>query len=247
LCAFGTSGPASIARAGTAGAAVGAAVLVRPAHALLIPIFIAAMLARDGRRGARAAFAFGGTATAGLAIYLAWNSHQFGNPLDFGYPDSASGKRINAFTTPLLVGLAGFLLSPGKSVFVHAPLVLAATPAVPRLARADRGLALLAIAAPLTYLVFYARYAQWEGGYCVGPRYLLPVLPFLLLALATARVEAGAAAGRGFLALTLAGAFVQCIGLATSFLEDQFANGYYDQHFAADSAHRCSKSGRAAP
>jgi hypothetical protein len=232
LCAFGNVGPVTVRRAALAGALVGACLLVRPAHALVIPIFVGSILVRDGRRSAAAGLALGCTAAIGVAIYLAWNTVQFGNPFDFGYPELADGgKRINGFTTPLLVGLAGFLISPGKSVFVHAPLLLAAIPAVPRLMRADRGLALLAIAAPLTYLFFYARYTQWEGGYCVGPRYLVPVLPFLLLAPAFSLASASSGIRRGFVLLTIAGAIVQSIGLATSFLEDQFANGYYDEHF----------------
>jgi len=232
LCAFGGNGPAASARAALAGASIGACVLVRPAHALMIPLFVAAVLVRDGRRAAVPALVLGGTAAIGPTIYLAWNAFQFGNPFDFGYPEIADGgKHINGFTTPLLTGLAGFLISPGKSVFVHAPLVLAAIPALPRLARVDRGLACLAVAAPATYLIFYARYTQWEGGYCVGPRYLIPVLPFLLLSLAPALTDAGTTARRALLGLTVVGVCVQCLELATSFLEDQFASGYYDDRF----------------
>jgi hypothetical protein len=230
LSAFGDSGPVTAGRAALAGALLGACVLVRPGHAIAAPVFVSAVLLRDGRRGLSSALALAGTAAVGVSIYLAWNTYLFG-PLDFGYPEIAAGKRINGFETPLLTGLAGFLLSPGKSIFVHAPLVLAAMPALPRLARLDRGLALLAIAAPLTYLLFYARYTQWKGGYCVGPRYLLPTLPFLLLALARSVTDARPTRWRRLYVLTAVGALVQFIGLATSFLEDQFDNGYYDQQF----------------
>jgi len=232
LLTFGDSVPVKSGSAAVAGGLLGACILTRPAHALAVPLFVAAVLVRDGWRGLSAALALAGTAAVGLAIYLTWNVHLFGNPFDFGYPEiSAGGKRINGFETPLVTGLAGLLLSPGKSIFVHAPLVLAAIPALPRLARLDRGLGFLAIAAPLTYLLFYARYTQWEGGYCVGPRYLLAPLPFLLLALAPSVTDARPAAWRRLFVLTAVGALVQSIGLATSFLEDQYENGYYDQQF----------------
>ena len=232
LCIFGNAQPATAARSLLAGVLLGACVLVRPGHTLAAPVFVAAVLVRDGRRGIPSALALGGAAAIGVAIALAWNTYLFGNPLDFGYPEVADGgKRINGFATPLMRGLAGFLLSPGKSIFVFAPLVLIAMPAVRRLARVDRGLALLAVAMPVSYLLLYARYTQWEGGYCVGPRYLLPSLPFLLLALGPDLADAGPAAWRRFFALTAAGAVVQSVSLATSFLEDQYAGGYYDQAF----------------
>ncbi|HJZ72539.1 MAG TPA: hypothetical protein VKE51_12430 [Vicinamibacterales bacterium] len=232
LCVFGDARPPATGHALLGGLLLGACVLVRPGHALAAPAFAAALLVRDGRRGASPALTLGAAASIGVAIALAWNTHLFGNPLDFGYPAIADGgKRINGFDTPLLSGLAGFLLSPGKSIFVYAPLAAIGIPASRRLARADRGLALLAVAMPVGYLLLYARYTQWEGGYCVGPRYLLPTLPFLLLALGRDLAEARPAAWRTFIVLTAAGVLVQAISLATSFLEDQYASGYYDQAF----------------
>src|SRR5262249_62148900 len=116
LCVFGDAGPVAVAQAALAGALVGACVLVRPGHALGAPVFGAALLVRDRRRGLPPAFALAAAAAIGVAIALAWNTHLFGNPFDFGYPEIADGgKRINGFETPLLLGLAGFLLSPGKS------------------------------------------------------------------------------------------------------------------------------------
>lgn len=232
LAAFGDPGPIKTGPATLAGALLGMCLLVRPGHVLAAPLFVAAVLVRDGRRGLHAAIGLGVLAAIGLVVYLVWNYHLFGHPFDFGYPEIADrGKRINDFETPLLTGLAGFLVSPGKSIVIHAPLVLLAIAALPRLARFDRGLALLAIAAPLSYLLLYARYTQWEGGYCVGPRYLIPPLPFLILALGPSLKDANRTAWQRLLVLTAVGALVQLVGLATSFLEDQYASGYYDQQF----------------
>ena len=58
---------------------------------------------------------------------LALNLARFGDPLQFGYPDAAEGgKALNAFSTPILHGLWGLLLSPGKGIFLFAPIVIAA-------------------------------------------------------------------------------------------------------------------------
>src|SRR5262249_21286138 len=228
LCAFGGSAAVPAKSAARAGALLGACVLLRPGHALAVAGFFAALLGRAGKRGLSPALALAGMALAGIAISLAWNTHLFGDPLDFGYPEIADrGKRINGFETPLLVGLAGFLLSPGKSIFVHAPLAVVAIAAVPRLARIDRGLAFLAIAMPASYLLLYARYTQWEGGYCVGPRYLLPALPFLLLALGAYLADEERASWRLVVPLAAAGALVPAVGVAARFLGGQISRGQH--------------------
>jgi len=226
--AFGNDRPVSLSDALLAGLLLGACLLARPAHAIAVPIFALAVIVRDGRRGLAAASLLGIGAAVGLAIYLMWNWRLFGNPFDFGYPETADGgKRLNGFATPLWRGVVGFLFSPGKSIFIFAPVILAALFGLPELWRRDRGMAMLAAGGPLLYLLFYAHYTQWEGGNCYGPRYLLPVTALLMPALAAFLETATRSERRLALALTLVGMTVQAIGLATSFLEDQSANGYY--------------------
>jgi len=82
---------------------------------------------------------------------------------------------------------------------------------------------------PLVYLFFFARYTQWEGGYCVGPRYLVPSIVLLCLALGPMLAEGEPRIKKLALLLLVLGAFVQCVSLATSFMEDQVPRGrYYD-------------------
>jgi 4-amino-4-deoxy-L-arabinose transferase-like glycosyltransferase len=87
------------------------------------------------------------------------------------------------FTTPLLTGLYGLLLSHGKSLFVYNPFLLLAIPGAVALWRRDRAatalLLLLAVVRPL----FYARWSAWYGGVAWGPRFLMPAaVPLSLLA-----------------------------------------------------------------
>src|SRR5262249_22584938 len=72
---------------------------------------------------------------------------------------------------------------------------------------------------------------QWEGGYCVGPRYLLPTLPFLLFALGAYLDDDDPAARRRVLVLAAAGAPLPSGGGATSVLPDQIAARSYAQGF----------------
>jgi hypothetical protein len=153
-----------------------------------------------GRRAALFAsgilhFAFG--LLPGLAVLAWYNLARFGTPLATGYASEAE-----LFTTPLLVGLHGLLLSPGKSVLLFAPPLLLALPgAVALWRRGERGVVLLAFGLFVTHLVLYARWSVWDGGGVWGPRFLLPVVaPLLALAAGLwraggGRLTAGAAAG----------------------------------------------------
>ena len=227
------SDPTPLRIAFIAGLILGLATVVRPTNVLAIPVFAVAVLVRDGKPALQAAFAMCAASAIGVAALLAHDAVLFGGPFQFGYPEAAEGaKRLNTFDTPLWKGLYGFLLSPGKSVFVFAPTLLLALAGLRRLWKLDRGVATVAMLFPLLYLFFFARYTQWEGGYCVGPRYMVPAIA--LLSLAVGPVLAGATVRTRSIAVLLLvlGAFVQCIALATSFMEDQVPRGrYYDANW----------------
>lgn len=227
----------SVPTAAIAGVVLGLATVIRPTNVLAIAIFFLAILVRDGKSGLRPALVLGAASAVGVAILLGHNALLFGSPFQFGYPASAEGaKQLNRFDTPILTGLYGFLLSPGKSIFIFAPPVLLAMAGLGRLWKRERGLWALAVLFPAVGLLFYAKYSQWEGGYCVGPRYLVPALIFLCLGLGPALAD-GQARHRARVkviatVLFILGAFVQFISLATSFMEDQAPLGrYYDAHW----------------
>jgi hypothetical protein len=222
----------SLQTAAIAGLILGLATFVRPTNVLAIAIFALALFARDGKHALRAVVALGATSAIGVAVLLTHNALLFGGPFAFGYPAAAEGaKQLNRFDTPMLIGLYGFLFSPGKSIFIFAPPVILALAGLVGLWRRNRALAALAILFPLADLFFYAKYSQWEGGYCVGPRYLVPALVFLCLGLGPVLTDAGqrsrsltkVIAGL----LLIVGALVQGVSLATSFMEDQAPRGHY--------------------
>jgi len=229
---FGRSDTIPLRRAALGGALLGFAVLVRPTHILLAPIFLIAILVRQRRSGLKPASVAAAVIGVAVAAYLFYNYYVFGNPFQIGYPTSVeAGKHVTGFETPLWLGLFGFLFSPGKSIFLFAPPIVLALAGLPALWRRDRGLAIVAtLSLPLT-LGFFARYTQWEGGYCFGPRYLVPALVLLSLALGPALAEAGQSMRAVASVLFTAGFAVQALGLATSFLEAEVTHGYYNQQF----------------
>ncbi len=85
-------------------------------------------------------------------------------------------------------GVAGYLVSPGKSLFLFSPplvLALAAPFIGERRRRFDAGWALILLA---VFVVIYAfvRGELWWGGTNWGPRYMVPLTPFLIVAAAPA-------------------------------------------------------------
>jgi hypothetical protein len=225
--------PISPRTAAIAGLLLGLSTMVRATNVLAIAIFGLALLAREGKSGLRGAFALGGGAVAGVAVLLVHNAVLFGGPFTLGYPSTAEGaKLVTRFDTPLLTGLYGFLLSPGKSVFIFAPPILLALFGLRTLWQRNRGVAALAVLFPLIELAFYVTYSQWEGGYCVGPRYLVPALIFLCLGLGPV-LAANRPWIRPFAAVLFAAGFlVQALSIATSFMQDQVPRGrYYDANW----------------
>ncbi len=214
------------------GILLGTMVWVRPAHVIAAPVFLIAFLVRDGEKGWRALRIVLVIVTLFGLAYLWRNHYLFGDPFDFGYPSvSDGGKNMNSFDTPLWTGLFGFLLSPGKSIFLFAPPILLAITGIRKLARLDRGLAFVVAALPVVYLFFYATFTQWEGGFCVGPRYLLPAIAALCLGLGPALERAEKWTRPLAIGLFASGFAVEAINLATSFFEDQANGNYYDVRY----------------
>ena len=83
---------------------------------------------------------------------------------------------------PLLLGLHGLLYSGGKSLFLYNPLaILGVVGLVILLFRAPR-VAILFLLLIVPRVLFFSKWSVWDGGWCWGPRFLLPTLPFFMVA-----------------------------------------------------------------
>lgn len=114
----------------------------------------------------------------GIGLSALYNLVRFGRLTDSGYR-----AEDLPFHAPFLTGLSGLLVSPGKGLLWYCPLVLVALVLWPRFLARHRAEALLALGMLLPTVGVYATYPVWWGGVCWGPRYLLPVLPFVLFPL----------------------------------------------------------------
>ncbi len=113
-------------------------------------------------------------------VSLWWNWLRFGSLLDSGYVES------EAFNGDWLFGLIGLLVSPGRGLLWYSPVLLLVPLGVGWFWRRARWLLVSSAGVALLYWLLYAKWYMWHGGYSWGPRFLVPVLPFLLLMTAPA-------------------------------------------------------------
>jgi hypothetical protein len=160
-----------------AGAALACAVLARPQSAAFAPLLFGFLLLRGGGVAALVRtlppLAFAALAT------IAYNLYRFHDALQFGYRAPADP----GFTTPLLDGAGGLLLSPEKSVVLFAPAIVLVPPALVALWRRDRAITALLLASFAATFVLAAMWWSWMGGWSWGPRLLIPGVALLLVAL----------------------------------------------------------------
>ncbi len=142
-------------------------------------------------------------------MLMGYNWVRVGNPLQTGYD-------LTIFSPNLLLGLYKLLFSPLRGLFVYSPLLLLSVPGLAWLwqrRRAEAGLVIGIIG--VTVFLFSA----WTSGEGLswGSRFLVPVVPFLCLALAPVldRVLAGSKVLAGLLlSLGTLSFVIQFLGIA---------------------------------
>jgi hypothetical protein len=193
------------------GAAFGIGVLTRAALAIYTPALALLIVRRAGTRQPRANALRLGTFAAGalpfVLLVLGHNALRFGNPFEFGYAGEG-------FTTPPWKGIAGLLASPGKGIALYAPPLVLSAILWRRFRRAGRALADFLALAWVTALVVYGAWWAWDGGWCWGPRLLVPLMPLSCLPLTV--LPDRRAWQVALVALVAAGIVVQVSGVLTT-------------------------------
>jgi len=153
-------------------------------------------------------------AAAGLADVVL-NRMKFGVWHRLGWH---SGPR---FGFPSPTAIYAFLLSPGDSIFLFAPLLLLLPWTFRSFFRKHPSEAVAAALLSASYLGFYASYKVWHGLWtAIGPRYLVAIVPVLMLPLAEWIDSLRESRRRAWLAiapLAAAGFVVLAITISTNF------------------------------
>lgn len=122
-----------------------------------------------------------------VLLQLVYNKLSFGNFLSIGYENlndpnfsSAMGQGLMGIHWPNLSVLYYMTLHPTMGLFWESPvLLLSIIGAVFMfLERRYRFESILAMWIIVSYLVIMSGYYMWWGGYSLGPRHIIPILPF---------------------------------------------------------------------
>ncbi|HOY67649.1 MAG TPA: hypothetical protein PLP29_12200 [Candidatus Ozemobacteraceae bacterium] len=119
-------------------------------------------------------------AAVGAGIVCAYNVLRFGSVWSTGY-----GDEVNWWTTPFWEGVAGLLFSPGRGALIYCPLLFLALAGFPAFARRFPRESVFIGGVFAAHLLLYATWHVWEGGWCWGPRFLVPALPISLIPVVT--------------------------------------------------------------
>lgn len=249
LCAYVAASSLLDRRFVRAGLFAGLSVLLQYPLALVAVAFaVATPFLPDDRRPAgrlaatvRLAAGALGRLSAGAALpaafLLAYDTICFGGPFQLSsfhetLPEYQELARSGAagITAPGAEALLGLLVSPSRGLFFFAPVLLLSAVGLVVLARqaSRRAEALLLALGAGVPVVTFAGYENWHGGSSFGPRYLIPVLPFLAALVSALPLPVApsrrAAAVAGLAGLSLAGFAQTFVGLV-SFPNVPFAVG----------------------
>jgi hypothetical protein len=152
----------------------------------------------------REALALGTLPLLALLWMMAQSYAHFGRIL--GHPLDP----VEGFTTPILTGLVGLLVSPGKGLIWYLPLVLLIPFGLPHWRRNGRlPEFLLALAIFVITLLLYSVWWDWPGGTAWGPRLILFTTPALVLMALPALAQI--ANGAGWRRVAVAGVLILSI------------------------------------
>jgi hypothetical protein len=121
-----------------------------------------------------------------LVLWMAYNNAIFGGPLHLGYSNSElwMGQHHTGFMSlsfPTWEGFWGISLGKFRGLFFYSPISLLFFPGMflwwqGKKFRAEWFLVVFSV---LSMFLFNSASIMWWGGFAVGPRYLLPMLPFM--------------------------------------------------------------------
>jgi hypothetical protein len=206
-----------------AGVAAGMMIMVRASALVLIPALAAYLLWNAFRRAksgdivsrlfhaASASAAFLMPAILAIPATMLVNYAKWSN-LSF----SGSYTDFNSFNNSWLVSIYGYLFSPGQSIFVFSPILLLAPWYFRWFSRKYLAEAVAILGLTVSYALFYGRSITWHGQWCFGPRYLMALIPLLLLPLASWLGKVRPVAWWAILPLLCAGVFIEILHIAVN-------------------------------
>lgn len=176
---------------GLAGFFLGLSIFAHPTSIIFLPAFLIYSFLRVMRHDKKNFVSLVSVLAAMLVLIGIVNYIRFGSLTEFGY-----GYFSTLATHDGWVGLLGLLISPGAGLLFYFPLTVLLPLGAKYMYKDKRALFFLCvyiIVANWIYvgtLSFGAEPISWSGGVAWGPRYLIPVLPFIMVILGSIIVHA---------------------------------------------------------
>ncbi len=190
---LGERGRPSAWSTGAAGLLAGIGIVVEYPQAI-VAVALAGYAAARRPLVARLA-AYCGGVVVGVTPLLVYNAVAFGSPFRLSYGSSVIGHHevgVYGVGTPSL-RVATEVLASGKGLLTLTPVVAAAAAGLVALyRRGHRAEAVLCGMLALLFVAYDSGFFDPFGGFVPGPRFLVPLLPFLALGLAAAYAERSA-------------------------------------------------------
>jgi hypothetical protein len=157
-----------------AGVLVALGMLIKPTFALAA-VPLAVMLAFDKQY--RRILFLGLPVAASVLVLLYLNDFMFGSPLRF------SQRYIKG---PFFSGLFNVFFALDHGIVPFLPVSVLAFACWPKFLKENFRDGMLILSCTALYICHIAWYHTWHGGWCFGPRYMVPIIPFLLIPLVSA-------------------------------------------------------------
>jgi hypothetical protein len=239
LLIMALASPRGIRWIAVAGGLVGLSAGASYPYGIAVPVFaiyLVLQIRQTPGRSWRRLAAFGGGCLAGLLVWALANQLRFGNWLGTGYSLQTETLRLAGAATRLY----GLVLSPYRGLIWYVPFALVMPAGCFALCRRRALEGLLCAGLTLAVIGIYSLWTVWWGAVNWGPRYLVPLMPFLCLGLVPiwewildrrgSRLLRGA-----FGALVVLSFGVQIVSVLTNYVPYDFENWQrYSQFLIAD-------------
>jgi 4-amino-4-deoxy-L-arabinose transferase-like glycosyltransferase len=111
-----------------------------------------------------------------------YNYYRFGSIFETGYSLIAAKTGLNFFSgTPLLTGLSGLFMSPGKGFFYYSPVAILSLFSFRSFMKKHCALSWAFLLIIASYFLFLSKNIYWHGDWAWGPRYLLVITPLFVI------------------------------------------------------------------
>jgi hypothetical protein len=122
----------------------------------------------------------------GVIFVLLYNYFRFGNPLESGYSLAWSLAHSDKFDfwslSSIPKAIFGFLFSPGKGLIFFSTTIILAILGLKSFWKKNRKMLYFISLISGTYIIIFSLNFAWHGSiWSYGPRYILPIVPFLYL------------------------------------------------------------------